>query len=210
LKQIGRDELPEFLIEKAEKAVEEVDLSGGKQYLESDWGLRSICDWVRHKFQLKVTPDDLAGKESEEIKSIRHAQVMKLYRDKEIEFPDKLGMARFMSDRMLMTPGGQRYDREGLYHWATQRFAAAADGFKEEEFRTQPRSRITEILLEASRRCYPGGGEEEIDAKLSEILAAAERSEAEQARELAAWMQSRFGIDVAEADLTGVTFDAAR
>jgi len=38
LKQIGREELPQFLIEKAEQAIEEIDLSGGQQYLEPGAG----------------------------------------------------------------------------------------------------------------------------------------------------------------------------
>src|SRR5439155_853148 len=99
---------------------------------------------------------------------------------------------------------------EGLYHWACQRFAGAADAFKEEEFRTQPRSRLHEILLAGSQRCYAAGGQEEIDQKLADTLAETPCADAEKARELVAWAQAKFGVQVTEAELTGLTFDAAR
>jgi preprotein translocase subunit SecA len=130
LRQIGKDELGQYLIEEAEKAVAAVDLSGGETFLDGTWGLRSLCDWSRAKFNLKLEPAGLKDKGPEELRDLLHGQVMALYRQKEVEFPVKVGMARFMAERSH-GPGGQRYDREGLYHWARQRFAAAADLLKE-------------------------------------------------------------------------------
>src|SRR5262249_39308178 len=106
LKQIGRDELAQFLIEQAEKSVAEVDLTGGRDFLQPDWGLRSICDWTRFKFQIDIKPQDLANHEPEDIKKILHEKVTALYRQKEIEFPVKIGMARFMAEKAQQ--GGQR------------------------------------------------------------------------------------------------------
>src|SRR5206468_1525084 len=40
LKKIGRDNLAAHLAELAEKSLASVDLSGGKDYLKDDWGLR--------------------------------------------------------------------------------------------------------------------------------------------------------------------------
>src|SRR5262249_54283422 len=62
LKQIGKDELAEFLREKGNLSVSEIDLTEGRQFLEGDWGIRSLCDWARLKFQIKVTPEELTGK----------------------------------------------------------------------------------------------------------------------------------------------------
>jgi len=50
------------------------------------------------------------------------SEVRKVYRQKELEFPVTVAMARFMSDRVHAGPGGQRYDREGLYRWSLARF----------------------------------------------------------------------------------------
>jgi preprotein translocase subunit SecA len=209
LKQIGRDNLAQHLTEQAEKSVAAVDLTKGREYLEPDWGVRSVCDWARLKFQFKLEPKDLADKEPEQVKLLLHEQVMQIYREKEIEFPVKVGMARFMADKPQQL-GGQRYNREGLYQWAKQRFPNLGDTLSEEDFRTQSRLRLNEQLLEVSRKFYPPVGQEKIDEKLAESFEGTNLSEVEDARELAAWARSQFGLEVAEAELTGVTQEAAR
>jgi preprotein translocase subunit SecA len=209
LKQIGRDNLSQHVIEQAENAIAEVDLSQGREYLEPNWGLRSVCDWARLKFQIKLAPEELAGKENEAIRALLHEKVMEIYRQKDIEFPVKVGMARFMADRPQAPGGGQRYDREGLYRWSRQRFPNA-DSLGEEEFRTQSRARLQERLLEVSRNVLPRGGQEQIDAKLEESFSGTSLSEPEDAKELADWARAELGVQVDEADLRGVTQEAAR
>jgi preprotein translocase subunit SecA len=217
LKQIGKGELPQFFIESAEKAIENIDLSEGKSYLEPDWGLRSISDWVRLKFQIKLTVDDLAGKEPEEIKTMLHGKVMELYRQKEVEFPVKVAMARFMADRAQAAAGGQRYDREGLYHWTRMRFPEISEVvLTEEDFRTHSRPRLLEELLKLSWKYFPHDssgnllGEEEIDRKLDEAFEGTETSEPDDAKELVDWARSTLKLEVSEGDLTGSTRDQAR
>jgi preprotein translocase subunit SecA len=210
LKQIGRDNLAEFLTEQAEKAVDEIDLSGGKDFLEPGWGIRSICDWVRLKFQIKLTPETLAGKEAAEIKQIIHAEVMRLYRQKEIEFPVKVGMASYMADKAQAAAGGQRYDREGLFRWAHKRFPGQETLLNEVDFRTQSRAKLNELVLEASQKFYPFVGQDEIDARLEESFEGTRLAEAEDAKELAEWANKELHLDVAESALTGIDRDAAR
>ena len=57
-----------------------------------------MCDWARAKFALKLDPAELANKKPVDLRSIVHKQVMALYRQKEVEFPVKVGMARFMAE----------------------------------------------------------------------------------------------------------------
>src|SRR5262249_40498307 len=137
-------------------------------------------------------------------------QVMALYRQKETEFPVKVGMARFMAERTAGPGGGQRYDREGLYHWARERFAGADELIQEEAFRTESRARIQQILHEASRKVYPQIDEEAINAKVEDAFSGTRVSEAEDAKELAEWARTTLGVEVTEADLTGVTSERAR
>jgi hypothetical protein len=61
-----------------------------------------------------------------QIKKLIQSRVMELYHQKEVEFPVKLGMARFMSDRPVVHGAGARYDREGLFRWAQGRFGTIA------------------------------------------------------------------------------------
>jgi preprotein translocase subunit SecA len=210
LKQIGKDDLGQYLIDEAEKAIERVDLSEGRSYLEPDWGLRSICDWARLKFQIKMTPAELSELGPEEIKARLHAKVLELYRQKEIEFPVKVAMARFMAERQQVHAGGQRYDREGLYQWTRMRFPEAADSLSEEEFRTQSRARLQELVLGISRSYFAQEGHDKIDAKLAEAFEGTSVSEADDARELVDWAREHLHLEVPETELTGISEDTAR
>src|SRR5262249_22772349 len=147
LKQIGKDNLSEYLRDEAAQSVEAVDLTEGRPYLEGDWGIKSLCDWARLKFQIKLEAAELTGKPEEELRQLLHERVMALYRQKEVEFPVLTAMVRFMSDRPA-GPGGQRYNREGLFQWAVARFPHARERLHEEEFRTQSRGRLLELLLD--------------------------------------------------------------
>jgi preprotein translocase subunit SecA len=210
LKQIGRDNLAEHLIEQAEKAVAEVDLSGGRDFLAADWGRRSISDWVRLKFQIKLEPELFVNQEAPEIKQLIHTEVMKLYRQKESEFPVKVGMASYMGDRAQAAAGGQRYDREGLFHWTRKRFPEAGDVLSEDDFRTQSRAKLQERLLEISKAYFPKLGQEDIDAKLESSFEGTSVSEAEDAKELAEWVKKELKLEVPEQALTGVSMETAR
>jgi preprotein translocase subunit SecA len=210
LKQIGRDNLAQELVEQAEKVVAGIDLSGGRNFLAPDWGLRSICDWARLKFQIKLEPQSLAEKESHEIKSLLRDRLLETYRQKEIAFPVRVGMARFMAERPQHPGGGHRYDREGLYHWTRQRFPGVADDLLEEEFRTTSRLHLQELLLDVSRKYFPAVSQEDIDRKLEETFSGTKLSEPEDARELAEWARTEMKLEVTEEELTGVAEEAAR
>src|SRR5262249_19275024 len=153
------------------------------------------------KFQVKLEPAAMVEMNGAQIKPITYTEVMKIYRQKEMEFPVTVAMARFMSEKERSGPGGQRYDREGIYRWTLTRFgkkvesasggatettdannggaggtgtmvvAAVAPppvytlthlGMSEEDFRTQSRSKIHELLLESARKAYPPIGHGDI------------------------------------------------
>jgi preprotein translocase subunit SecA len=210
LKQIGKDNLSEYLREQGNKAVSEIDLSDGRPFLEGEWGLRSLCDWARLKFQIKIGPEEVTGKNEGQVEELLRERIKDLYRQKEIAFPVMASMVRHMADRPQAAAGGQRYDREGLYHWAQARYPLAAAKLSEEDFRTQSRARLLETLLEVSKETFPKVGQEAIDAKLEEALQGTTLSEPEDARELADWARAELGVEVPEAALTGVNEDRAR
>src|SRR5205814_832215 len=80
----------------------------------------------------------------------------------------------------------------------------------EEDFRTQPRSKLTEMLLNISRQKYPADGQETIDEKLEEAFEGTQKSDTDDAREIAEWFKSKFAIEVPVETLTGVTQDDVR
>jgi preprotein translocase subunit SecA len=81
----------------------------------------------------------------------------------------------------------------------------------EEEFRTQSRHRLNEMLIEISRSIYPAVHEETIDDKLGEVFEGSNRkSDAEDAKELTEWARTTLGLEVPEALLTKITYDQAQ
>ena len=128
LKQIGKDNLIENLIAEAVKRIEQVDLSEGKPFLQPDWGVKSLCDWARLKFGIKLTADELAGKSrGRDPLADRQARMRELYRQKEIEFPVNAGMAQFMSEARSRPPAGRSTTARGCIAGRSERFPAAAE-----------------------------------------------------------------------------------
>jgi preprotein translocase subunit SecA len=210
LKQIGKDDLTEYLREQGNKAVSEIDLSEGRMFLENDWGLRSLCDWARLKFQIKVGLEELTDQSEEAVEKLLHDRMMELYRQKEVAFPVMASIVRYMADRPQPTGGGQRYDREGLFRWARSRYPQAADKLSEEDFRTQSRARLLEMLLDIGRESFPKVGADEIDAKLDEALEGTTSAEAEDAKEITDWARTALDLEIADEQLVGLSKDAAR
>jgi preprotein translocase subunit SecA len=208
LKRIGRDNLADYLIAEGEKKVNEIDLADGAKYLRPDWGLQSVVDWANRKFLLKLTPDELAGQPPAKVKSHLRAKVRDSYRHKEVEFPVKVALSNFMSEKA--TPGqagAARYDRAGLYAWTRFRFPGLAESLSEDDFRTQPRSRLVEIITDLSRQAMPEHDEELITARVKDALEGAKKSDADDARELAAWFRETYGIELTPESLTGLDED---
>jgi preprotein translocase subunit SecA len=212
LKQMGKDNLGDYLRESANKVISDVDLTEGKVYLQKDWSVQSLCDWARLKFQIKVAPAELDDKPEAQVKKILLGKVMDLYRQKEIEFPVTIAMTQFMSEKQQQTQaqGGQRYNREGLYQWAIGRFPQVREQIKEDDFRTLPRTKLQELLRNLSRSLYPAQSHDAIDQHLDDAFEGTRVSEGEDAKELAEWVRNELKLDVTEQQLTGVTRAEAR
>ena len=106
--------------------------------------------------------------------------------------------------------GQQRYDREGLYAWATQRFSDFTDQLKEEEFRTLSRLKLRDLLLDLSRKGYPSTTQDQLDEKLEEVLAGSKTVSTEQATTLKTWAKSDVDLEVNVEEISGADYDKAR
>jgi preprotein translocase subunit SecA len=219
LKKIGRENLSQYLFAEAEKVVHKADLSKGRSYLQPDWNFISLCTWFDLKFHIKIDSKQFdADMPRERIRQVLVGEVKKLYREKETEFPVAVAMARFMNDKGPGGAIGQKYNREGLFHWYTMRLAprlpALAANEKppmvEEDFRTESRANLLKRLTEISRRVYPTVAHDEIDAKLGEAYAGAKTAEADDAQEISEWAKAQLDLDVSAETLIDVSLDKAR
>ncbi len=188
LKKIGRDNLLEELLPKAKEAVTRLDLSALDTFLDSEYPSRSLSRWLEQQYSLTVEPDEFRGLEIPAvIERIREA-VGRLYEQKEISFPVSVGMHRFMSH----TPeGGERYDRDGLIHWANHRFDASLNAA---DWQHRSRHDIEQKLLELSAEYVTDGrvilG---LDERIDAVFPTEQFPSIEALEPLVEWTNSQFG-----------------
>ena len=205
LKKIGRDDVAEFLIDKARESIGKTDLSAGEQFLDTDYGLRSACAWVDHKFDIKIDWDHINALPTEEVRDEVQRLALEAYRQREVEYPVLTGL---LHHTLRDASGHKRYDRESLADWAKRRFHVE---FTPEELKNKQREQIRGILVEKSREYYNEGLRvlDEANERVDAFLAARDGDApalAENAAELALWAKKISGVD----DITGdelVTLD---
>jgi preprotein translocase subunit SecA len=150
LKQLGRDRVGEFLIERARAAIEKVDLSQGTRFLEPDFGIQTACAWVRHKFGIELAPDDVRGLDVASFKRVIHDKSLAAYEEKEAAYPVMAGLYHFTTRD---ASGHKRYEREGLAQWAAQRFGVE---LSIEDLKNKQRDEIRDLLVSHSRHFADG------------------------------------------------------
>ncbi len=145
IKKIGRDNLAETLIGKARDAIEKTDLSEGAKFLAPDFGTRSACGWVQHKFGVAIDPSQIASLEPEQVKKLIREKANTAYAEKEIEYPVMVGLLRFSTRD---SSGQRRVNRDELVDWARGRFHVDLDL---EDMKTKQREEIRGLLVAHSR-----------------------------------------------------------
>jgi preprotein translocase subunit SecA len=114
-----------------------------------------------------MRPEDFTDLNSpEDAVELVRRKIDDLYRQKEIDFPVSVGMTNFMAEGP--GGGGERYNREGLVHWANERFQTV---LRVEDLKSRPRSEIEVILRETSQKFFVNG---EVLDKADEYLHQAE------------------------------------
>ncbi len=146
LKRVGRDNVDEFLIEKARAALLKTDLEEGARFLAPDFGTQTACAWVLHKFGIELAPDEVCDLEPAPFKQLVLDRAQAAYDQREIEYPVMAGLYHFTT----RDPGGhKRYDREKLADWARDRFQVE---LSIDDLRNKQRDEIRALLLDHSDR----------------------------------------------------------
>jgi len=144
LKTVGRDELLPFLHEKAQAAIDRVDLSEGAPMLAEGYGLKSALAWLRNKFGIDLSSEETAV-EPAALKEHVCGLARQAYDQKESEYPVMAGMYRFSS---RAREGQSRIDREQLIAWARDRFDVQLDL---DDLKNKQRDEIRALLLDHSK-----------------------------------------------------------
>ncbi len=146
LKKIGRENIEEFLVEKAHAAISSVDLSDGGQFLDPEFGLRSCVGWVQHKYGVELTLEEIRELELPQIVELVRGRAVETYERKEAEYPIMAAIYRFGT---RVAGGHTKIDRAALMAWARERFDVEIDL---EDIKSKQREEIRDLLVEHSRR----------------------------------------------------------
>ncbi len=212
--ELDREHLEEFLVEKAAETIKKVDLDPAREFLQDDWGRRSLAGWLHHKFGIAVDPADWAGQSKAEVTQKACALARKVYAQKEAEFPVRVGMTRYLHERTQTQPA--RYDREGLAAWASNRFHTLVD---HDELNLKLRPEIEHLLLDVAHKHYLGGRlAEELEAKLTEAFGPAPTGpkfvaptpDARALDTLARWAREQFGVETSAEELQSMGREEVR
>jgi preprotein translocase subunit SecA len=205
-----RTGLEDSLIEKATAVIAGYDLEPAREFLQDDWGRRTLAGWTYHKFGLAIDPATWAEVSKAEIVRRLQGQARELYARKEAEFPVRVGLTKFLAER-AQGQQSPRYDRDGLAAWASDRFGTPIDP---EEIRSKLKPEIEEMLLEIASRQYPGARlAAELDDRLTRVYGAegADRPiDLKEAEALADWANAEFAANVTVEELGKLTRIEAR
>ena len=214
LKKIGRDQLAEVLIKDANAAIGEIDLSDCDRLLEADYGVKTACAWLRDKFAVELTPEEVGELSSQEFIDLAQERAQQSYDERESEYPVLAGMYRFASRNQA----GQRgLQREELVEWAQRRFSA---DLSLDDLKTKQREEIRGMLVEYSRKMNAAANQvaleaqQRVDALFAESGSAVTLGQVTgnngKLDDLSAWLNKACNATLTSEELSKLDHDAAR
>ena len=167
LKRVGRDGIIEFLRERAADAIQRIDLSEGRRFLDPDFGVRSACGWTEWRFGIPVDPAVVeklrqGGLDPAAFKAAVRAISRESYAHRDVEYPVLVGLSHFSGRQ---PDGSRRLDREGLLAWARQRFDP---NLTADELASADLDELRRVLVTASRRRQAQGDDPRDEMKRME------------------------------------------
>jgi len=186
VKQMTPEQLEEQLIAAAHEQIEKKDCSPVAEPLKPDFAIRRLVEWIRTKFDIKLTVDELKALKPEQIEGLIAERIRARYKRREIEYPVEFAM------NMVYGPQGANvYGFESLASWANKKYNAqfTAEGIQQ----IQPQT-LHKQLLELSESYSNGQLTKEIEESL--------RLPDTQA--ITEWTNNRFGTAFTPEQLTDI------
>ncbi|MDO4569427.1 MAG: SEC-C metal-binding domain-containing protein [Planctomycetia bacterium] len=206
LRKVGRDELDTFLVEKVRAFIEKFDLAEGAFLLEQGFGLKAASGWIRSKFGIDFSPEEMKNQSKAEISAKLFDLVQEAYCKKEIEFPVLAGEYHF-SRRDAQ--GNRIYDREALSQWSAGRFGV---GISDTILKSTTRDQFHQKLIECSEECAQREKilVEEAKSRINEFISQHQsnndfRPSDEELAQFIAEMEDRWNILVRIEELRGMS-----
>ena len=204
LKKVGREDLGEWLLEKAHETIQKVDLSEGAPLLEENYGLKSALAWSSQKFGVELNPDEFRGLEPREFKLRLRQRAAAAYEEREVEFPVLAGLVHFTTRD---GSGQKRYDRDKLLAWAGERFGLQ---LSDDDLKNLQRDEIRDRLNAFSRQRQELAVRlhDELDKQMKALAGQPTIDDRDQPTtpvvQLAAWLKQHADTDIPPSELAAL------
>ncbi len=167
LKRAGRNDVVDFLRTRASEALHKIDLSEGRRFLETDFGVRTARGWTEWRFGMPITDTEIAdlerdGFDAKTFQEIVRGKARAAYAERDVEYPVLVGLSHFAGRQ---GDGSRRLDREGLLAWTRSRFDAELN---EDDLATNDLDELKRVLVRASRRRHEKGDDPRDEMKRME------------------------------------------
>ena len=116
-----RRHVSELLVHAAEEKIEQADLSGLAQYLVKDYGVEQLVGWVKNKFLVEMSVDEIKKAREDEARGpaeVLMEKAAELYDKREVEYPVDFAMELTM---MMMRQSAPEAAQQ-LVGWANRRY----------------------------------------------------------------------------------------
>jgi preprotein translocase subunit SecA len=193
LRQMDREQIREALIEAAMEQIERKDCEGIRPFLVKNYAHQQLANWANNKFDMKITAQDLIGKNPKESADFILEQARACYQRREAEYPVERAL------EVTLGGGGLEniYVSEQLSTWIRGKFGVMVSG---DYIRTTPVPELHRKMVEISAAA-PRALEAEIEEALRKLPAS---------KDLAAWVGNRFKLPLAENEFEGEPIESRR
>jgi preprotein translocase subunit SecA len=165
-----RQRIADLLGRAAEEAIEKADLGDLTRFTVPDYGARVLADWVREKFGIEITPEQIAEAQRREKEDpeagpagLILSRARELYATREVEYPVDYAIELTM---VLAREQGPAEAMKQLSEWVRRKFGLE---LSPDQIRAMPPQKVRQVLLEASKRFQEENRlEKEVEAALAQ------------------------------------------
>ena len=180
LRKMSVDEVRQTLVAAAER-IDKFDFSPLANFLESEFALKTLCDWVNQKFTLEIPLRELSEKNPEQIQDFLLQSARSAYRRREIEYPVDF----IMNVALRGQQSGSGFAAREIVDWAKYKYRAELDL---DEVQHLSYDKLRKKLLDLSATYFNGALQAEIEQAWSRYR--------DDARQLTQWARERFELEI--------------
>jgi len=162
LRQMNVHDVSNMLIEAASQQIGKQDLSGLEKFLVPLYGERGLSEWVKNKFNIDITPEELSKLNAEQASKTILEKSRQAYQEREVTYP-----VEFVLDTAFQyAQHDGPWAAQQLANWANHRYEM---NWTPEDVARHSGNDLHKMLIEASRKWLRGGElERVVDAALTE------------------------------------------